>query len=233
MNVFVVNLDQDAEKLTAISVRLKALGIDFERFPAVCGKCLPDDEKRRAKNRFRLWCSIGRPLQDGELGCALSHLGIYRRMCATGMRKALVLEDDVLLDDRLPEQMNRVEEFLCLDVPRVVLLSDRTHAGIDEWMIKPAVGDFGTFAYAINYSAAAAIIRANYPVCRPCDHWRYWRKHGLIELYHAYPTVCDYDHAISSSTSPKCRVADLPLHKWVLHKMKRAIGKSIDKVLPA
>lgn len=233
MKVFVVNLDHDVEKLAKVSERLRNIGVEFERIPAVSGRALPTEEKTLAKNRFRLWCSIGRPLQDGELGCALSHLNIYRKMLAEGIQNALVLEDDVLFDDRLPEQMRRVEPFMSSGVPRVVLLSDRSHAAVEEWVVKPAKKDFGTFAYAINIPAAQAILKSNYPVCRPCDHWHYWRGCGLIELYHAYPTVCDYDHSSESGTAPGFKVSDLPMHRWILHKSLRLIGKTLDALLPA
>ena len=221
------------EKLAKVSERLRNAGVEFERIPAVLGRALPADAKAVAKNRFRLWCSIGRPLQDGELGCTLSHLNIYQKMRDDGIPCALVLEDDVTFDERLPEQMRRVESFMASGVPRVVLLSDRSHAAVEEWVVKPAKKDFGTFAYAINLSAASAILRANKPVCRPCDHWHYWQRRGLIELYHAYPTVCDYDHSAGSQTAPRFSVSDLPPHKWVLHKLLRLVGRAFDAMLPA
>ena len=233
MKVFVVNLDHDVEKLAKVADRLRSVRTEFERFTAVFGKSLTADEKASAKNQFRIWCSIGRQLQDGELGCALSHLNIYRKILADGIQSALVLEDDVVFDERLPEQMRRVFGFLQTTIPCVVLLSDRCHAGVAEWTISPAVKDFGAFVYAINFSAAKTILQANYPICRPCDHWHYWCGRGLIELYHAYPTVCDYDHSLGSGTAPQFRVSDLSLYKWVVHKALRLVGKTLDRLLPA
>lgn len=226
-----VNLDRDVDKWTSVSERLEKTGIAFERFPAVYGRSLSHQDKRISLNRFRVWCAIGRPLQDGELGCALSHIDIYRKMMVERISCACVLEDDVVFDARLPQQMEMVESFLCTDSPRVVLLSDRTHQGLKEWEILPAERDFGTFAYAINLSAARAILKANFPVQRPCDHWHVWRRHHLIELYHAYPTVCDYDHSAASATAPTFLVAALPLSRRIFHKAKRVIGKTLDSVL--
>lgn len=232
MKTFVVNLDREKEKLQTVAKRLAKVGVPFERFPAVYGKALSIEEKRAAKNPFRIWCAIGRPLQDGELGCALSHLGVYRRMLSDGLKSVCVLEDDVVFDERLPRQLERVENFLQTDIPRVVLLSDRTHFACTEWKILPSRHDFGTFAYAINLAAAKAILKANYPIQRPCDHWRKWVACGKIELYHAYPTACDYDHSVESGTADPHRVANYPVLKFIVHKVKRLLGRTFDIILP-
>lgn len=232
MRTFVVNLDKDVSKFRSVSRRLGEIGVRFERFPAVLGKDLSTDELSASVNTFRIWCAIGRRLELGELGCALSHLGVYRKMISEDVEIACVLEDDVICDERFPEQVVRTEHFLKCNSPRVVLLSDRHHSNVGEWCVRPSAGDWGTFAYMLNLSAARAILSANFPIQRPCDHWHRWRLAGRIELYHAYPTVCDYDHTVTSQTAARCKVEDYSLPHWLIHKSFRLIGLILDRILP-
>lgn len=231
MMVFVVNLDKDVAKWDNVHARLSNLGVVHERFPAVYGKLMTREEKTNVLNRFRWWCATGRRCEDGELGCALSHLALYRKMIDEGIGVACVFEDDVIFNARMPEQLYRVGSFLNSDLPRVVLLSSRRVIANDNWEIEPILGDFGTFAYMINLSGAKAILSENLPVQRPADQWSWWRRLGKIELYHALPIVCDYDKSVISSTAPKMVVKDFPLPKWLLHKFLRVIGKSLDMML--
>ena len=231
MKVFVVNLDHDVGKWDDVHTRLSSAGVEHERFSAVYGKHMPREEKSKVLNRFRWWCATGRRCEDGELGCAISHLTLYRKMIEENICVACVFEDDVVFDERMPEQLDRVGSFLNSDLPRVVLLSSRKAIARDNWGIEPIQGDFGTFAYMINLSGAKAMVSANFPVQRPADQWAWWRRLGKIELYHAVPIVCDYDKTVISSTAPKISVKDFPLPKWLLHKFLRVIGKSLDMML--
>ena len=43
--IYVINLDRDTERLASISANLAALGLPFERLPAVIGKDVPEWEK--------------------------------------------------------------------------------------------------------------------------------------------------------------------------------------------
>jgi len=43
--IYVINLDRDTERLASIRANLGALGLGFERLPAVMGKDVPDWEK--------------------------------------------------------------------------------------------------------------------------------------------------------------------------------------------
>lgn len=232
MKTYLINLDCEKERLRVVAQRLNELGVSFVRFPAVLGKTLSAKVRAESLNSFRVWCSIGRRLEAGELGCALSHLGVYRKMISDGVGVACVLEDDVVLHDRFLEQVSRVEKMLVVDSPRVVLLSDRTHANVEDWNILPAKRDWGAFGYMINIAAAKAILAVNFPIQRPCDHWHTWVGKGVIALYHAYPTVCDYDHIYESKTATMKTVSDFSLPHWIVHKFMRLIGRFLDRILP-
>jgi alpha(1,3/1,4) fucosyltransferase len=81
--VFVINLDRRPD-------RLQRLGVKAQRWPAVDGRALkltPELRTLLAPNDF-FW-------KKGVAGCALSHLGLWKKVAAEG--SALILEDDAVL----------------------------------------------------------------------------------------------------------------------------------------
>lgn len=92
---YLINLDRSPQRLAAMQARLQAAGLAFERVPAVDGNTLDDAAFARHSPANRYY----KPLRRGEIGCYLSHLDTLRRFVASGLPYALVLEDDVVLED--------------------------------------------------------------------------------------------------------------------------------------
>ena len=65
---------------------LNGLKVEFERFDAVDDKLLSSEELSRICARS--------DLPVGQIGCCLSHFGVYERIVARGISVACVLEDD-------------------------------------------------------------------------------------------------------------------------------------------
>lgn len=233
MKVYLINLDKDKDRLAAADAQLKRLGVAYERVSAVYAKELPQKELDDAVDKFRWWCAMGRPVMMGEIGCAMSHYSIYRQMTDP----VCVLEDDVILDDRFPEVLAYVEQHIDPTRPQVILLSNHTKRIPDLPNLpnlQTSKSDMYTEGYVLTPSAAQALLKANWPMQTPCDHWGRWVKRGLIELYHAFPTVCwqDQTQYASGTVASGCfRVSELSLPRYVCHKLKRLIGKSIDNIL--
>lgn len=249
MKVFLINLDRDQERLRAADAQLKALGVAYERMPAVNGKELSREEKRSKVNRFRWWCAVGRPMTDGELGCALSHQKVYHRMVEDGLPMACVLEDDVVLDVRFKAVLDALERRLDVAKPQVALLSNHSSPDgqlgdgyngfqsppeVTELSLEPVDADMFTEGYVVTQAGAAALLRANEPVITCCDWWGRWRRLGLIELYHAFPTVCRQNkagYASHTTVGMMQPVKDLPFLWRMICKFKRLIGKSLDRLM--
>lgn len=106
--VFVINLQSSPERFQYAEQQLLALGIQPIRFNAVYGKDLTLQEidacydKPANKQRFR------RSLSLGEIGCYLSHRGIWQLMLAQNIEMAIVLEDDIDIDARLPDAIRQI-----------------------------------------------------------------------------------------------------------------------------
>ena len=232
MKVYVVNLKKDTAKRRFMEEQLRAAGVEAEFADGVLGAELPPAAYRRALNRFRWWCAVGRPAAPAEVGCALAHFAIYRGMQAP----VCILEDDVRLDPRFAATLARVEAFLDPDRPQLFLLSNHHHLVPDELgeAIRRDRWGMCTDGYVLTPRAAACLLKWNDPLQAPCDSWGRWaRAHAEFELYHVFPSVVSQaQELLGSSTSEGRRaVSDFSWPKWVLHKGLRAVGRTVDAVL--
>lgn len=238
MKTFLVNLDKNPERLAASKAQLDKLGVEFERVRAVYGKDLTDDEKRRAVNRFRWWCAKGYQPRDGEIGVAMSQNGIYQRIVNEAIDVACVFEDDVKFSPRLVEVLEVVSKFVDSAKPQVVLLTnftkDKSVPELPE--IKAIEADQCAAGYVITRPAARAILQANEPIQVPCDNWSRWRKRGIIELYHALPTVCGQEDRVTFGSDIEVgtvvRTKEMSAVRLLAFKLKRVVGTIIDRSLP-
>lgn len=238
MKTFVVNLAKHIDRMASIDSQLKNLGIEYERIEAVYGKALSKMERRRDYRLFRAWLIYGRALSDGALGCSLSHVAIYKKMVEQNIEKALILEDDVLIDSCANSVIARVDKFL--DVKRKQAITFNAHGvksggDVCRGDVVPVNGFSCTDMYAITLPAAAEILRVNYPVSVKADGWARWHRFFGLELYRAYPTVARQDNerfgteiARWTSVGYERSYAGFKLF-W--HKMKRLVGCPLDNIL--
>lgn len=228
MKVFLINLNKDLARLSAADAQLKAQGVSYVRVEAVYAKKLPSDILKRAVSQFRWWCAVGRPVRVGEIGCAMSHYKIYNELQET----ACVLEDDVILDPHFRDMLERVELWVRHDRPQVILLSN--HVGARGAGIVRSKSDMYSEGYVITPAAAQALVKENWPLKVPCDHWGRWARQGIIELYHALPSVCSQnleDYSSSIAPSSAYNVSKLSRVRRGLHKLMRLCGVTIDRIL--
>jgi glycosyl transferase family 25 len=93
--IFIINLDKSVDRLERISQRLEALGLTFERVPAVYGAALTCEEKRKINPPWRFWLN---DRSDTELACYMSHLKAIRLVAERQIPRAIVMEDDAIFE---------------------------------------------------------------------------------------------------------------------------------------
>jgi len=107
---FVISMTRSVERRRDVITHLNSLKIDFNIVDAVDGSSLSKDFIGQT-NEAALRGEIGRTLSPGEIGCALSHLGIYRTIVDEGGGPYLILEDDVELSRAFMEIIKRVDSL--------------------------------------------------------------------------------------------------------------------------
>lgn len=249
MKVFLINLDKDVERLAAADAQFRAVGVEYERFSAVYVKHWSRAEKNCHVNRFRWWCATGRPPRDGEIGCALSHYTLFRRMVAENISIACMIEDDVVLDSRMKRVLKEVERSYPKGVPFVGLLSNHsdpvgqnpeigdcgftTPDSVTEVVLKSTDWDQCTEGYVVSLEGAKTLLRVNYPLITPCDLWPRWCRHGNIMLYHVFPTVCSQNKNdfTSITSSDGIWVKDMTPFRFIVYRLGRLVGRLLDTVI--
>lgn len=236
MRTFLINLDRNPDRLVSAKRQLDAFGIAFERFPGIDGRALSKDELKRHYNRFRSILVNGKPMALGEIGCALSHTMLYRKMVEENIPFALIFEDDVKLTDRFPEMLAAAVKFLDVTRKQVVLF---TRHGLSEAEcaaergVVPIRGGLCAEAYLITLPAAREIVRVNYPIVIINDKWRRFQRHFGVELYRTLPATADQDKrtfGVSDvlQTHPTYRGL-----MWVMWKLARCIEVPLDRLIIA
>ncbi|MDR0587603.1 MAG: glycosyltransferase family 25 protein [Burkholderiales bacterium] len=207
---FVVNLEKDKERRTAIDEQLRRHNIPHTFSPAVHGAALSGDEllkvydEKKARDRQR-------ELALPEIGCALSHYAIYREMVRQNLPYALILEDDVRLADHTLAVLSGLSHALDRDKPTVVLLNHvRRYKPRPSILLTSTHGLFnvygrevGAYAYCLTQSAAQNLMRALYPVFRQCDEWGDFAAEGMIELKAVVPYCASHNYAFASNLKPE------------------------------
>jgi glycosyl transferase family 25 len=195
MSVYVVNLPEQTIRRQFMALQLAQLppGFNVEWVAGVRGSALSADELAADYDEAGTIALAGRPLYPGEIGCSLSHRGIYRKMMERHEPFAAILEDDALVGDRFPELVEMLRARVDPAQPRVILLYDYfvpslwqrsllgRHRLMRVWRGRSTMG------YVLTLAAAEALNRAQTPIRRAADWWPDFERYGVIETWGIRP----------------------------------------------
>ena len=81
--------------------QLSNLGLEYRIVSAVDGSMLSQQEIDSIYDHEKTLELRGRPLTRGEIGCALSHIKLYKEIIENNIDAVLILEDDICIDSRI------------------------------------------------------------------------------------------------------------------------------------
>lgn len=97
---YLINLDQDADRLQFFKANFDRLGLAFERIAAVDGRQFSEADYqaflRERPRQNKSW-------QRGQMGCFLSHYAAWQKIASGPDRFCAVFEDDVHVSDDLKD----------------------------------------------------------------------------------------------------------------------------------
>ncbi|MBO7684922.1 MAG: glycosyltransferase family 25 protein, partial [Kiritimatiellae bacterium] len=192
------------------------------------GSSLSPAARRAAVARFHALLARGRLYTTGQIGCALSHHAVYRRMVDENLPAALVFEDDVLLSSDFSASLAAAETLLNAGRRQVFLFSDGTQPplpGDGHGFIRARDGDCSE-AYLITLPAARELLRVNSPMVVTLDSWSRFAARGHIELYRATPATATQDHTFPSVVPVNGRPSNVILR--LLWNAARLVEKPLD-----
>ena len=110
MKVFVISIKRFTKRRSLIKKMLKRIDLKYEFFEGVDGRSISEiDLKKYSKDSS--FKEIGRDLTLGEIGCALSHIKLYEKILKLNIKKALILEDDVIVSPFIKKILNNIHKL--------------------------------------------------------------------------------------------------------------------------
>lgn len=190
--IYVVSLRHARERRRMIRDELNAVGLDFSFCDAVYGKKLSRKDQKLFSS-FRTYKNMGRDLHPNEKGCFLSHLSIWNRMVERKIDEAIILEDDINVDQEFARVVSDRASWLP-DKWGIVNFSWDTfgHHEFEEVRLIPGHEEYKVFrfphsryvsrtsGYMINLQAARILTESAVPIAMAADTYLgNYRNHRL------------------------------------------------------
>ena len=196
MKVFIINLKESTDRRQSMIEEMKKTNLQYEFFDAVNGKDIKNIEDVYDHNYAVT--KVGSPLNLGEIGCCMSHLLIYKKMIDENIGRALILEDDIIISEKIDEIIKEILEFNLQNT--IVLLGQsskklkrkiyKTKLDVGYTLSKLFNSGYGAYGYIIDNKAAEKLYHFNYPVKYASDMWHVFWK--FIDIYVLEPYLIDY-----------------------------------------
>ena len=225
---FIISGKTDTKRREHIRQEWKKLGEGIEPnfFDAVMGRDMTEEERDRA-------LYVPGSMMPGEIGCALSHLGVYKEFLASDHQSVFIFEDDVFLADDISLEL--LEELQALieaeEGPVAMALFKGTHGK----KVYKRIGDidiiqsphfYCTHAYILNRAAAGLILKAQTPLRFPIDGFKYYYWFYGLRLYTLNKNLGYQQFETLGSSIEHERESDT-LHEEL---MKQSIKKTINEL---
>jgi glycosyl transferase family 25 len=132
LRVFMIHMDKSVERIPIMNKLAKQLNTKIKLVSAVDGN-LHADHPRQCATHFQIKCCKVR--SNGEIGCVLSHLKIWKQMVDENIEYALIFEDDCAATTNIQylEQIMSGEQSLVKNADIILLgaLAYYGHANIE------------------------------------------------------------------------------------------------------
>ena len=232
--VYIINLKQSTERRKSILIQLEKQNINnFKFIDAVDGKKISKNDLAsfvfENEKKYNSW---GQKLTLSQIGCALSHIKIYKDFIKSKKSYALILEDDaVFLENFTIDLQNFIIKNFKFK-KQILLLSElkeflkKPIDSIENYQIVEVTNAFFTHAYVINKEAAKSIIKFNFPVKTVADNFVYFKIYCRIKLTGLNPFLLDQDKKNFNTTIELSKVSQKKfLLRRFLYKFKNKILK--------
>lgn len=236
--IYVVNLKKDKERKEHIINELKKQNIkNYEIIEAINGNKFSTKQleihKFKNKKGLNNWNT---KMSPSQIGCALSHIKIYKKFLKSKYNYAFILEDDAKFINNFTKNL---QKFILKNFnfdKQIILLSE-----LKEFYNKPldkknnyeivhVTNAFFTHSYFINKKAAKSLISFNYPVKTIADNFVYFKIYCGIRITGLNPFLVDQDkkNYVTTITTEK-NLKKIFLFKRAFYKISIKILKYFIK----
>lgn len=240
-SVFVINLDERADRWEIMQKQFKSFDIDAVRVPAISAsgphKFERDEHVVRstwntswnAQSDHRITPDQVLTLTDSEYACAVSHIKIWKLIVSKNLPAALILEDDAVLGKNF-------DTVLSAALREVPAAWDMLYAGyfeselskptkVSEHIYESGNGVFGTHGYMLTQTGARKLLQL-LPMVQPVDGFLAKNaQEKQLDAYLVEPKVVWQDPLSGSNvyhsafTNDIDHIVDTVLQKSIMNKV--------------
>ena len=165
MKIYVINLKSATEKRETMKNTLDQYTTDYIFFDAINGKELKNSEYKINLNWMNPWDNTHTTY--GEVGCALSHYTLWKKMVDENIEQALILEDDIVINN--PDFISIIEK-IPISAYDLIYVGRKKLLTVDEekmelWevggLVKPTFS-YWACAYVLTLSGAKKLCNLDY-----------------------------------------------------------------------
>ena len=243
--IFIINLKKDTNKKQHMETLCEKHNLQCQFTEAVYGKDLDEKSLSKVYNKEESIRVLGRGLSKGEIGCALSHLNIYKHMIDHNIKNAIIFEDDVQLTEDFHSLISNIDQFPS-DWELVLLgyykncftekcsrssLRDRKKITTSHQTVRLIERAYGTHGYLINLQGAKKLFNQLSVIKKPIDH--YTSNEANINLYAIYPRVVRLYKPLSDHSSieqERKKENDLKVKKPIIVKIKKTPSRLVQQL---
>ena len=177
MKIFIITLPEAKGRQDHMRAQMKAQGLAFEFFDAVDGRNF-DVPSHPVYNATLRRLFFGRDMKGGEIGVLLSHKAIYQKMIDEGIEKALVFEDDAILEPNFAIVAQALVNTQS-NYDLVRFLGSEKVSKLEQKIVQPLWGVYtmnklrtapgGAFAYSVTLQGARKMLNVLDKVYLPID----------------------------------------------------------------
>ena len=234
MKIFVINLERDMDRRLSIQSQLNKFEIPFEFEKGVLGSAIPKEELAVIYDKKKTFRNLCRELTKAEIGCAISHINVYKRIVEENIPYALILEDDIIIPKQLSMILKKIEPQIDPRKPDLFLLSRADNVKNKHEYIHPNIYPFysenGAYSYIVTNFCAKILLKAMFPICDVADCWPKLKKNKVIDIYAMNPPLFypnELIFALSVGQTGRNEYKKL-MGNMILYKLCRAFWKPIN-----
>ncbi len=164
MKIFVVNLKTSVEKRKNMEEILNNLKLEYEFFDAINGSDVDEESYKVNLKWYEPYNH--RHMTYGEIGCALSHYTIWKKIVDENISEAIILEDDVIINNtNLLEEIQSIKEknydLIYLGRKKMTDMIEESAQELHNDLVRPTFS-YWTCGYVLSNSGAKKLYNDKY-----------------------------------------------------------------------
>ncbi len=202
--LIVINLDRCTDRLAQVRTQLEARQLSFYRLAATDALAMTETERHRYYSEELNRTQYHKLLSPGEIACYASHLRACEYLLTTDWDYAVVLEDDVQLDERFCTALSQIPaltrpwDLIKLGAPSRKPIIEKTPLSDGFSLCAYAKTPICSHAQVISRSGAEKILKHRQPFGRPADVDLQFPWETSLAIYGIEPYTAFTDETLES-----------------------------------